>query len=262
MTDEPHVITEAEMFALVRVGDSIMSNCLTPDQRRRCVRGEPGEGDISPGVTKQIEGRRRWNARVEVETKRVKALLLQGGDDDAVTSAAEVLWNMHEDRGRADLLEWAWWDRRRIGRRPWSRLLANSWLRPKLGSLVTNWGCWGQRTVARMFDHAVTEHLMEPDDLATFRALPSRITAWRGCNGRRPGRVRYGMSWTLDPDKARWFADRGEHLDLGYPVVLEATVLKEDVFAYYNERNERELVVRPGRVRAVKDVTKTEKPAS
>jgi len=74
----------------------------------------------------------------------------------------------------------------------------------------------------------------------------------------RPGRVRHGMSWTLDPDKARWFADRGVHLDLGYPVVLEATVLKEDVFAYYNERKERELVVRPGRVRAVTDVTPPE----
>jgi hypothetical protein len=64
------------------------------------------------------------------------------------------------------------------------------------------------------------------------------------------------MSWTLDLKKARWFATRLYQPD---PIVLQATILKPDVLAYFDERKERELVVRPGRVRALRTIEVTPK---
>ena len=47
------------------------------------------------------------------------------------------------------------------------------------------------------------------------------------------------LSWTLDKKTAEWFATRfSEH---GY--VYQAKIHKEDVFAFFNDRNEQEIVL-------------------
>ncbi len=52
------------------------------------------------------------------------------------------------------------------------------------------------------------------------------------------------MSWTLDRNKAVWFAQRYSVLtELGAPKLAEATVRKRDILAYFNGRKEKEVVV-------------------
>ena len=85
------------------------------------------------------------------------------------------------------------------------------------------------------------------------------IDVYRGVTGRQSYLGR-GMSWTLDLDKARWFAHRHDHLT--HPMhdgkhVIEPTVWRSvappaAVLALFYEQNELEVVVNPRRLRQVR----------
>jgi hypothetical protein len=49
-----------------------------------------------------------------------------------------------------------------------------------------------------------------------------------------------GVSWTLDPDRARWFASRRGLAD---PAVLSLTVSEQRVLVYTNARKEQEMLL-------------------
>lgn len=69
-----------------------------------------------------------------------------------------------------------------------------------------------------------------------YTALQEKITVYRGIRSR--GKLQ-ALSWTLELDKAEWFAKRwGSH-----GKVYSAVVSKEDVLAYFCSRNEAEVVV-------------------
>ena len=187
------------------------------------------------------ERRRQW-LRPQIE--RTLALLQTGIDDDGAVEAAEDLWCAMGDPGRREFLWWCYWHMNVVGRRPFSRVLGQTWTRPKTTSL-RGWG-FPYLDIVKMFDHASPDALMEPEDLAVFNQLPAEIVAYRGVAGVTVGQAKRGMSWTLNREEAEWFAERDE--DLGSPMVLEATICKPNVLAVFNDP-EREIVVRPGRVR-------------
>ena len=71
-----------------------------------------------------------------------------------------------------------------------------------------------------------------------------------------------GMSWTLSYEKAEEFAkrfitdigtelDRDEEADIK-PMIAEAVCKKEDVIAYFNSRDEQEIVIDPANVRILR----------
>jgi hypothetical protein len=79
---------------------------------------------------------------------------------------------------------------------------------------------------------------MDPAEQMTFHNLPPSFTVWRGVQYR--GRKK-GLSWTLDKNRAEWFAKR--YLKKGRtPWLCSATVLKSYVHAYLNGRNEQEII--------------------
>jgi hypothetical protein len=101
-----------------------------------------------------------------------------------------------------------------------------------------------------MIDHSPGRILNEAELIAPAKvgSLPDYLLnpvalekLWRG----EPG------NGDVHPDTAE-LIDRFSDLD--YPIVLEATVLKPNVLAYFNERREQEIVVKPGRVMAVREV--------
>jgi hypothetical protein len=55
----------------------------------------------------------------------------------------------------------------------------------------------------------------------------------------------HGLSWTLDREKAQWFANRWLSLKRRRPIVLQTVARKADVMAYFAGRNEQEIVVHP-----------------
>jgi hypothetical protein len=77
---------------------------------------------------------------------------------------------------------------------------------------------------------------MSKEDLAVFDALPEQIDVWRG-TGHKRGLA--GISWSLEEKKATYFAQR---FWPRVPLVARGIVKKSDVLAYFDQRNEREIV--------------------
>ncbi|MFP4194292.1 MAG: hypothetical protein ACLFRO_05055 [Desulfobacterales bacterium] len=65
------------------------------------------------------------------------------------------------------------------------------------------------------------------------------FTLYRGVSGVGKARRKRGVSWTASFEKAQWFAKR---LSLDKPMVYQAEVPIEFVYAYTNERNEQEFI--------------------
>jgi hypothetical protein len=61
------------------------------------------------------------------------------------------------------------------------------------------------------------------------------------------------MSWTLDREKAIWFANRS--VNRGVPELLTAKAMKRDVHAFKNNRNEQEIVIDKFRIKLRETLT-------
>lgn len=95
------------------------------------------------------------------------------------------------------------------------------------------------KEAADMFKEADKKYLMNKDELEVYNSLPDEFIVYRGvARGRNPK----GMSWTRSRKKADWFANRFNLGDeVGY--VQAATAHKNDVLAYFGNRNEDEYVI-------------------
>ena len=95
------------------------------------------------------------------------------------------------------------------------------------------------RTSISWFKKADKKALMEPEDYQVYLSLPESFTVYRGVAvGKNPN----GLSWTRSLDKAKWFANRFNNKGKkGY--VQKAVITKDRVLAYFNTRDEEEIVV-------------------
>jgi hypothetical protein len=93
------------------------------------------------------------------------------------------------------------------------------------------------------------DHLMSPEEHDVLEALPDMFQIYRGFIGNRGE----GLSWSLDRAKAEWFARRFSILtELGQPQLMVGVIKKKDVLAYFDGREEKEIVVDPAKVRSMK----------
>ena len=84
--------------------------------------------------------------------------------------------------------------------------------------------------------------------------LTGELTVYRGTFGDDPSR---GLSWTLDEDKARWFATRGARgvpRDRSTQTVWRATVNAADILGYFTDRDEAEVVIDPAHLQELSQV--------
>lgn len=84
------------------------------------------------------------------------------------------------------------------------------------------------------------EHMMDEEEQAALAALPDTLTVYRGCHRELN---EDGLSWTLDRDRAAWFARRFADVTGADPIVHVGEVRKADVMAYFLGRNEAEIVL-------------------
>ena len=91
-----------------------------------------------------------------------------------------------------------------------------------------------------MFLTADPVALMSKEELEEYHQLSDTVTVYRGVTSHAEDTSR-GLSWTLKYETARWFAQRfGCH-----GCVYEAQIGKEHIHAYFNGRNESEVIVHP-----------------
>ena len=77
---------------------------------------------------------------------------------------------------------------------------------------------------------------MDAKEKKKFKSLPEEVMIYRGGHKKNNSKA---LSWTVDYNQALWFAKRFDNN--GY--VLQATIKKDDIIAYFDERNEKELIV-------------------
>lgn len=103
--------------------------------------------------------------------------------------------------------------------------------------------CFSKSELAKIFAACNPAVLMSEEEYDVFKKLPSEITIYRGVSSYNQKSVRV-FSWTLNEEKAAWFARRlGRSGQSG--TVYRAKIKKENVFAYFDGRDEQEIVVNP-----------------
>jgi len=97
------------------------------------------------------------------------------------------------------------------------------------------------------------QHCMTAEERAALAAQPDRFIVWRGVSYFSSASIN-GFSWTLDRDKAIWFARR--HCSKRRRAWLaEGSVAKKDVLAHFLGRSEQEIVSLKVYPRVIIDVT-------
>lgn len=84
----------------------------------------------------------------------------------------------------------------------------------------------------KMFKEISQEYLMDEEELKKFYELPEIVTVFRGLQGPRT-KIK-ALSWTLDKDKAEWFANRWKKGN----GVYQATINKKYIIACFEYESE------------------------
>ena len=79
------------------------------------------------------------------------------------------------------------------------------------------------------------QECLTPEEQARLESMPALFSVWRGVGFR--GRIQ-GLSWTVDRDKAVWFAQR---FDQGRGKLIHGEVRRRDVHGFFQERDESRL---------------------
>ena len=121
-----------------------------------------------------------------------------------------------------------------------AELLAHSWVTEENPNMDANVKI---PKLIKWFKKADKKYLMEDEDLEYYNNLPETLTLYRGVS---VGRVDKGLSWTDSKEKAEWFQHRFENWDTdngkkGH--LLTVTCPKKYALAYFNTRNEQEVVL-------------------
>lgn len=91
----------------------------------------------------------------------------------------------------------------------------------------------------KWFKSSERSNLMEKDELEYYNKLPDTVNVYRGI---AVGRAEQdGLSWTCNIETAKWFANRF-NTDNRKGYVIEGKISKENIFAYFNNRGEDEIL--------------------
>ena len=130
-----------------------------------------------------------------------------------------------------------------LSKEEFSKLLADAWVRSENPNDDPN---FTKRDLIAMFKRADKQALMAEEDYKRWQDLEKSITVYRGVIPHNEKNIR-ALSWTLDAEKAEWFAMRfGEN-----GKVYQAEIDKKDVYAYFGVRGESEVIVEPKGLRNI-----------
>jgi hypothetical protein len=153
--------------------------------------------------------------------------------------------NLHERPYRLDALQEVLTSGEPKSNKEAARLVGDFWIDSE--NIWQNRRAWTRVWRALKEPHAA----MSPDEATAFGTLPDTFAVYRGVRDQHDDTWR-GLSWTLDQDKAHWFAQRFA-AEYDQPIVLSGRILKKHAFAYFSGRNESEVVLWPRHVRHRKE---------
>lgn len=88
--------------------------------------------------------------------------------------------------------------------------------------------------------------MLDKDELKLLNSLPNEVKIWRGV---KVDDVldddNIGLSFTLNKDKAIWFAERFAKAGVSQAILIEAVVKRDDILSIFLNRDEEEVIVNP-----------------
>ena len=120
-----------------------------------------------------------------------------------------------------------------LNKKDYNDILKNIWINTEFPNADKNISV---NNLLKLFKKSDTKFLMSEEERTFFNSLPDKVKIYRGTHDANNYRA---LSWTNDYETALWFAKRF-HSD-GY--ILQAIVDKKDIIAFFNDRNEHELII-------------------
>lgn len=124
-----------------------------------------------------------------------------------------------------------------LSKADFSTILADAWIRSEQPNHDPN---LSQSKLLAMFRAADPTILMTDKERESLDALGDTITVYRGVHSGKSNGIR-ALSWTLDMDKAAWFAGRYGRQGK----VFEARIEKKHICALFLDRGESEVILNP-----------------
>lgn len=100
-----------------------------------------------------------------------------------------------------------------------------------------------QPELIRWLKYSDKEYLMTKEDVDVLNNLPDRIQIYRGVSNVSNEKISKGLSWTLNLETAKWFANRWNRTGDTKGYIQTSTVNKQDILAYFVSRGEDGVVV-------------------
>jgi len=124
-----------------------------------------------------------------------------------------------------------------LSREDMSKILSCAWVMSENPNADAN---LSKRQLLSLFRCADPAALMDEEERQELASLPSQVTVYRGVTPYNEKNVK-ALSWTLNCEKAKWFAIRfGESGS-----VYKAQINKDNILALFKGRNEEEVIIDP-----------------
>ena len=124
-----------------------------------------------------------------------------------------------------------------LSKKDFSEILADAWIRSENPNMDKN---FVKKSLVDMFKKADQSILMDGEEKEMFDSFDDTVTIYRGVTSYNAKNIK-ALSWTTEYQTAEWFAHRfGEE-----GTVYEAQISKEHILAFFNGRNESEVIVDP-----------------
>lgn len=135
-----------------------------------------------------------------------------------------------------------------LSKRDFEKYLAYAWVMSENPNQDINVSI---NELIQWFKDANRKNLMEKEELEYYNALPEIVNIYRGI---AVGRAEQnGLSWTCNYETAKWFSKRFDNNnDRGY--IIKGEIAKEDIFAYFNGRDEDEIFCNSKKVKNIKRI--------
>lgn len=118
-----------------------------------------------------------------------------------------------------------------------SKILNDAWVMSENPNCDAN---VSKDELVKFFKVADPEHLMTQEERKRLNELDDTVTIYRGVTSYNADNV-YALSWTLEYEKAYWFAHRFNEDG----TVYRARIDKKNILAFFNGRSEAEVIVDP-----------------
>lgn len=118
-----------------------------------------------------------------------------------------------------------------------SKILNDAWVMSENPNCDAN---VSKDELVKFFKVADPEHLMTQEERKRLNELDDTVTIYRGVTSYNADNV-YALSWSLEYEKADWFAHRFNEDG----TVYRARIDKKNILAFFNGRSEAEVIVDP-----------------